>query len=77
MPHYRGVRGKAAASKKPCFTFATYSFYRPYNPEAFRSNRKTATRPASASNSAGVPSRTMPDRFANATPTGTFGRKRP
>ena len=35
------------------------------------SNRKTASRPASASNSSAVPSRTIPDRFANATPTGT------
>jgi hypothetical protein len=48
-----------------------FALNRSYGLAGFGSNRKTATRPASASNSSAVPSRTMPERFANATPTGT------
>ena len=58
------VTVSTALPRPACRTGAHYT-------TATGSNRKTATRPASASNSSEVPSRTIPERFAKVTPTGT------
>lgn len=61
-----------AAVRSVCSTTATWP---PSSGDPARhagSKRKTASRPARASNSSAVPSRTIPERFANATPTGTL-----